>query len=385
LSRFGFATVTCLVTGALAVGPSGPVVPSTPRASPALAVGTRAVRAELEGEGSELSRRWAPLFVQHTSRAHPERDRPLRIDFDGNWDATDDWDHLGKAALAQPAVVYGSAVLTASHAFLTYTLFYPRDWATPWCVPYVCHDNDLEVLELVVDRARAFEPSGLVFVETKTHRRYLATRGDEVALDATGRPLFEVESEGHGLSSVRVDALPEGEVRVYVPPDGQLRAIPSAPAERYALFSLHETLWAHRHSRSDGGKLWAAGESGFLFYSGDRTGRLGEALGASMASSVFPGGVRPPWGLNAGGERGDWFLDPAWSERARHGAWFPESRPFETAYLLNPYLEDLAHECSAGACQPAPPAPVNLALSPVALAFFLGLGVLSRRGRRSSS
>jgi hypothetical protein len=131
--------------------------------------------------------------VQHTSAEYPERDRPLRVDFDGDWDATNNWRHLTAAMRQQTPSVYYSAILTETHAYLTFSLFYPRDWSWPVCIDYVCHDNDLEVALLVVSRAPEPAQSALVFVETKAHNSYEAVGGLAVTLDARGRPLIAPE------------------------------------------------------------------------------------------------------------------------------------------------------------------------------------------------
>jgi hypothetical protein len=131
---------------------------------------------------------------------------------------------------------------------------------------------------------------------------------------------------------------------VYVP-----GKTPSPPPVRatgqrvsYQLLSLHESLWAMRSTQH--GRLWEPGESGPMSYEGMRFGRLGNVMGASMASSKYLGGVRPPWALRgAFGKRGDWFLDPAANKEAGTPA----------KYAYNPYLDDLTAECTGARCKPA--------------------------------
>src|SRR4051812_36518771 len=139
-------------------------------------------------QAAALLERWSPNFAQEVSRVHTERDRPLRVDFDGDWDATNNWSDLTPAAAQTRPVVYGAAVLTSTHAYLTYTLFYPRDWLQPVCVSYLCHDNDLEVALVVVRRAPEPERDALAYVETKAHFDYVALSASELSADAAGRP-----------------------------------------------------------------------------------------------------------------------------------------------------------------------------------------------------
>jgi hypothetical protein len=338
-------------------------------------------RDATEREANALLGRFAPTFLQRTSTQYPERDRPLRVDFDGDWDARNNWAHLGpRMAKARPAV-YGSAILTATHGYLTYTLFYPRDWATPFCLPYVCHDNDLEVALVVITRPSGADPDGrLSLVETKAHNEYRAIGARAVARSATGGPMIEVESGGHGMRPMtHADAVTGPGLVTFVPAAG------ARGGETYELLSLHATLWARRSAAAESGALWAEGESGFLSYYGERYGRRGALLGASMEGREYPGGVRPPWGLRAGvGERGDWFLDPAFVTRTLHGRWF-DGAPPSLVYELNPYLEDLDRECAGAACAQGRPA--TRGASPVGWgsAFLFLLGFVAQRWPRADA
>jgi hypothetical protein len=384
VSHRRLATGFCLVLAGLACGPSAifaaPSVAfanvSSGSASPALD------SAEAAAVGERLVARWAPVFAQQQSAEHPERDRPLRVDFDGDWNATNDWQHLDGGVRHAEAVAYDSVILTATHAFITYTLFYPRDWVEVVCVPYACHDNDLEVALVVVERGLAEADGALVLVETKTHHDYLATRGAEVALDAHGHPLIAVESGGHGMHVVQHGRALEAGSHVFVPPEANAGARSASEAgESYRLLSLHETLWERRAPTGSKG-LWTREQQEWLWYTGARQGRRGRALGALMVGEVYPGGVRPPWALQAAGQRGDWFLDPAFAVRERHGAWFAAAVPPGQSYVLNRYLDDLTQECTGPRCSAAPAAPLKLGASPVALALFLGLSYVSSRRSR---
>jgi len=364
----------------------GEITPRLAKAATPLA-GARPAPASLRTDprveaqqAAALLQRWSPSFAREVSTDHPERDRPLAIDFDGDWDATNNWSHLTPALEQAPAVVYGSAILTSTHAYLTYTLFYPRDWFSPVCFSYVCHDNDLEVVLLVVRRAPDLDRGELVFVETKAHFTYVALPGSELATDATGRPWLEVESEGHGMYPVRAgQPLRSTAQRLVWQPEAGAGS--GASTQRYELASLHDTLWARRGAAQ--GTLWSSGETGFLAYAGARQGRRGRWLGASMASREYQGGVRPPWGLKAGGgARGDWFLDPAYVSGLEHAPWFAASAP-SLDYVFNPFLDDLVHECVDLACPATPPPPAR-SETRVALAggLLLATGLASLRARR---
>lgn len=353
--------------------------PQTPSVHQAVPEAT-ANEAPIAERAAALMNRWAPVFVQQTSPDHPERDRPLRLDFDGDWDATNNWVHLDEESARATPTVYGSAILSETHAYLSYVLFYPRDWVDWLCIPYVCHDNDLETALVVVERESAARPERLAFVETKTHYRYLALPGSQVARGARGQPIFTVESQGHGLHALGRGETVHGArvVLVHGAPSPNVEGS-GATSEQYELLSLVDTLWVRRATDAVDGKLWSEGETGFLYYTGARMGRRGRPLGASMASQEYPGGVRPPWALRAGSERGDWFLDPAYDAQSRHGAWLPASS--SQNYVFNRYLDDLSRECRGAACASAPPAPSILARWSWVLAL-LPLGFLSLRAPR---
>jgi hypothetical protein len=292
---------------------------------------------------------WAPTFVQAVAADHAAHDRPTRIDFDGDWDSTNNWDHLPARGAPPPAAAYGAAVLTAHHAYLTYTLYYPRDWASPVCVPYICHDNDLESALLVIALDRAPGTDGaLVLAETKRHHGYDAVAGGEVARDADGRPLFAVESGGHGAHPCRTedDAACEpspGRTRYRLAGAGGR----AGAAEPYELLSLRDALWARRSIAGHAASLWAESP---LWYRGERHGRLGAPLGIAMAGRRFRGTVRPPWGLRApAGERGDWFLDPAAVVAARYPAVVAPDGDAQR-YTFHPFLDDLRRECGGDRC-----------------------------------
>jgi hypothetical protein len=350
----------------------------------AVAAGTDArslPRGPDAARAATLLERWSPNFAQEISGEHVERDRPLRIDFDGDWDATNNWSDLSQAVEQASPVVYGAAVLTRTHAYLTYTLFYPRDWLEPLCVSYLCHDNDLEVALVVVRRAPEPEQDALAYVETKAHFDYVALRASELAADAAGRPWIRIESQGHGMYALRSGAAAEATALRFV-----AHSSPEAAregVEPYELESLQSTLWARRDPRASHGTLWISGETGFLAYAGSRMGRRGSPLGVSMSGKEYAGGVRPPWGLAArAGERGDWFLDPAYVAAQQHADWLAQDSP-SLDYTFNPYLDDLTRECVSTGCPPTPPPPSRTGAGMgVAGGLALASGLASLRARR---
>lgn len=296
-----------------------------------------------------LAVRYAPALRHETrtSGANRTQDVPVPFDFDGDWDMRNNWAHQPSHAPSARPTVYFSAITTAARAYLTYFLFYPRDWSSI-CLPLVCHENDLEQFTLVVENDGS-EFGRPLLADVKFHRGTKAypvagagakprdeTRA-RLSLDERGRPLLRVEWGGHGILSCDTDG------------DGRLDAACSAPGiveyppERYEFRSLQETLWPHR-SAAHG--LW---EPDRLRYAGLRLGRLGAPLGISFAGSGLGGGARAPWGVRPAGRlhAGDRFFDPALAINER---WRLATGPDTTRYLEHPWLDALTLECAGKAC-----------------------------------
>jgi hypothetical protein len=201
-------------------------------AAPLLVPPLRATDGPLVVDGDlELARRYAP-FVYHA--IDPERGRqdlPTRVDFDGDLRGDDNWENLPHYEL--PPTLYYAALTTATHHFLTYHVFHPRDWAPVDLGLHMTHENDGENLQVVVERA-----SGqVVLLFTQAHYRggvYAPAgsswaagrepiRGPLLLVDEAGRPdargehaAIFVEDEGHGIFGA-LDADSE----VVVQPDGR--------------------------------------------------------------------------------------------------------------------------------------------------------------------
>jgi hypothetical protein len=95
-----------------------------------------------------LAEHWAPVLAQETWFT-PKADFPARFDFDGNWRGNDNWNDLGEGS--SQAYVHFAAMETATHWFLIYNVFHPRDYSDK-CVIGTCHENDNEGLILTIRR-----------------------------------------------------------------------------------------------------------------------------------------------------------------------------------------------------------------------------------------
>lgn len=283
-------------------------------------------------EPDEVAFHWAPVIYHG---AASEQDFLTRVDYDGDWKGNNNWDNFPNGDLA--AYVYYSVVETETHFFLFYSLYHPRDYE-PWCFPSLCHENDMESIQLVV--LKDGSPFGrLQALETLAHSQiylysadppvrsgFLSVRGP--ILWENGRPVVYVETYGHGIYGHSIE-LKRGTI-VYRP--GKVAQVPRGTNDEatYALISIYDTLWQHR-AEIGSGKLFDQPfeyQGAFLGAAFD-----GDNWGEDKANS--------PWGypqaLGTELVRGDWFLDPA--KALAYHARFPS--PYSRAYLFNPYLGDL--------------------------------------------
>jgi hypothetical protein len=71
-------------------------------------------------------------------------------DFDGDGDASNNWDNASSARASFAAHAYFTVVETSSHWFVTYLFFHPRDWSSRFLETE--HENDAEGLLLAIAR-----------------------------------------------------------------------------------------------------------------------------------------------------------------------------------------------------------------------------------------
>jgi len=331
----------------------------------------------------ELARRYAP-FVYHAIDAERGRqDLPTRVDFDGDLRGDNNWEHLPGWEL--PPTLYYAVLTTATHHFIAYHVFHPRDWAPIDLGLHMTHENDGENLQVVVERATGEvvllftqahyeggvyapaardgetlppgarwgagrdpirgplllvddggrpDPRGrhaAVFVEDEGHGIFGFTDGDaEVALRADGTADFEdcglVFRPARDGEAVREPELPRGDASVARPAD----AVP------YQLESTTAKLWP---GLRDGSLL---GEDGLFdgalryrgrlvdigvprYYEGDRfSGPFGADRGIAPFAVDFRFGE---------GEVGALFFDPA----ARYAECLTVPQPWSLEYEAYPF------------------------------------------------
>ena len=156
-----------------------------------------------------LARQFAPWLLHETHRELGRQDIPSAMDLDGDGDARDDWEDLPRFELVP--TVYYTVARSATHVFLTYHLYHPRDWAELQLGLQDTHEGDGESLQVVVSLA-TMEP---VLLTTQAHYDAWSyapvlgsiTIGEETLRGdfdlSTGHVNVYVESGGHGIYGAR--------------------------------------------------------------------------------------------------------------------------------------------------------------------------------------
>ncbi|RKG89778.1 hypothetical protein D7V97_42380 [Corallococcus sp. CA053C] len=309
----------------------------------------QARQALLNGVGSTaaraaLTKRWAPIHYQDVdvTGSHSLSGRSdflTRVDFDGDWSGTNNWDNTGSRALTAHA--YQSVVETSSHWYLLYTFFHPRDWSDS--IFDTEHENDGEGVLLVVKRDGS-EYGALVGAVTVAHKDFFSYvpagsplgSGSE-SLDGTlslasfeGQlhPVTAQEAKGHGLKAwPYFDIVGDG-VKYY--PSLSLAEQPSSATDADVRYMLLDN-----YSPTEG--LWPRRDLTTLFVSdgtfrGDTGGGCGLAAGNCGTNSA-----NAPWGWDDQNDgpilRGEIAKDPA--KLAAY--YFSPSTQFSTTYTFNPF------------------------------------------------
>jgi hypothetical protein len=299
-----------------------------------------ALSAAVSGDRALIAHRYAPVHHQAVDRSgknglEGRADYVTRVDFDGDWDARNDWENAARFPL--PGAAYHSVVETSSHWFVVYMFFHPRDWGDS--VFDTEHENDAEGLLVVVTRdgSRFGRLEAAVTVAHSDFYSFVPRQSGcsahEETLDgvleldarAGDRPVTIQEARGHGLKAKRRDEPFDG--IVYYP---SLAAVsPPARGDRTAGYVLVDSFEA--------GGLWERRDDPKLFaergaFAGDRGGTCGER-GILCTRNA----ANAPWGWDDGNDgdvgRGDIATDPS-KLVARY---FRFSATPSRIYTFNPY------------------------------------------------
>lgn len=212
---------------------------------------------------ADLAMRWAPIHYQDTDSSDYDADYLSKVDFDGEWDTRNNWEHQDDSLARLTGAVYYSVVETSTHWFIVYAFYHPRDWTEFDPFGIDTHENDMEGVLLVVRRDSGY--GVLEAMVTVAHTDFYSytpsgspyTNGREtvdgpVLLRAYGgvnRPTTFQEAKGHGVYAWNGGGFPGGDGVVYYP--SSAGEVPSGGNDRsvaYRLVPIFETggMWARR-------------------------------------------------------------------------------------------------------------------------------------------
>ncbi|WP_222423727.1 hypothetical protein [Lysobacter antibioticus] len=303
-----------------------------------------ALSAQSAADRAVLAQRWAPVHYQDVDQtgAHAlggAADYIARYDFDGDLDARNNWDHAGQAAYPLAAHAYYSVVETATHWYITYLFFHPRDWTDSFFDTE--HENDAEGVMFAI--ARDGSTYGrLKAAVTVAHTDFFSYvpagsdwTGNAENVDGTlsflahqglPHPVTAQEAKGHGLK-----AWPAYDIRgdgVIYYPSSSVAEVPSGPDDRHVQYKLIDIfepggLWEQRNN------TWLF--SGYGNFAGDKSGGCGSGAIGCTANAA-----NAPWGWDDKDDvpaRGALASDPA----ALAANYFRIPEASSPVYTYNPY------------------------------------------------
>ena len=355
-----------------------PAEGSTSEAAAAILESDEEAPDSIEARYREVAALFAPLLYQALGE-HPRYDYITNFDFDQDWRGDNNWKNASDRRFPMNAWVYYNVRETATHYFLHYAAFHPRDYKGGktqgrWLSRAIrtgvervrsvdptgraheavlAHENDLEGCLIVVEKQGNDPRNGRVtFVETLAHNEFLqyvpesAPREGYETVRMSGRRVkLYIEPRGHGIEAFRGD-----EEQLRSAHKGFRLYVFTGYAEGqgddnrndtvgYDLAPIASTLWP----RALAGLNPTYGETedyGLILLdvvNGDRVeerairlGRLGSAFRGTVGGQNL---ARPPWGWFDGKNRlaplGQWYFDPARTIRTHFGL----GEEFSTAYL----------------------------------------------------
>jgi hypothetical protein len=92
---------------------------------------------------SNLAYRWAPIHYQYANKTNVRRDMLCSVNFDGDWDTSNNRKHLYDYSSSLIPVVYYATAETGTHYYIMYCFYHADD---------MTHENDLEGCLLVIEK-----------------------------------------------------------------------------------------------------------------------------------------------------------------------------------------------------------------------------------------
>ncbi|MEW6126363.1 MAG: hypothetical protein AB1757_04805 [Acidobacteriota bacterium] len=322
---------------------------------------------------------YAPDFYQ--AYAEKRFDYLTNFDFDGDWRGDNNWANAGKAEFAMKAFIYFAVSETATHYFIHYAVFHPRDYkggerrgmilsemireGAKIGTQYdptgkldeavLAHENDMEGCLVVVEKnLNKPKKSRVAYVETLAHNKFLKYAPDTKNLKGVQtiqfegkRPRLFIEAKGHGMAAYtgKEKEVVEKKYLLYsFTGESENPEEKNSPAVGYDLLPLYSTLWSRAQNTPNETFGEAQEYQGVkLVKSLNETKADEKSVELNKLGSAFSGKVgaenmaRPPWGWFDSSERerplGEWFFNPAETIK-RH---FKQDEKFALTYTHNPF------------------------------------------------
>lgn len=247
----------------------------------------------------DLVKHYSPRVYQDVRTNGPRGDYFTKFDFDGDWKGNNNWENLVKKnsnndyTYALPAYVYYSVQETATHYYISYNFFHPRDDADI-AGPADKHENDLEGIMVAVKK-NGYGYGTFHIMETVSHKDFYQFANDNsltngyddidhgVRLDGNSHPTIKITSNGvgnghgHGIKGYQWYGAPgDGGIYYYFNDeesdvDGVLGVAQLPPNDfdsnddknydnrvGYALISLDE-IWSRRNDIGEGNTFTSFG------------------------------------------------------------------------------------------------------------------------------
>jgi hypothetical protein len=285
-----------------------------------------------------LALRWAPVHLQDTDvtgtySLNGKSDYITAVNFDNDWNATNNWNNAATVALK--AHVYFSVVETSTHWFVAYAFFHPRDWTdVPLLYTLDQHENDLEGCLAVIKKDGTTYGSfqGMI---TNSHSDFYSftpagspLQSNTETIDGSvsfenfngnPHPMTAQEAKGHGLKAYPAYNI-KGDGIKYYPSASYTAEVPENADDRSVAYKLVDIF------ESSG--LWDQRFNTDLFKTADG--------GGDFKSTVGNGGANAPWAWDDGNDvptRGELVTDPA----KVVNSYFKNLGNFSLTYTRNPY------------------------------------------------
>lgn len=226
-------------------------------------------QAASDDQNLEIAYHWAPIHYQDTDNSHADADYLTGVDYDGDWNAQNNWEHQDDHPNQLKGEVYYSVVETKTHWFIVYSFYHPRDWEDGFHffgrTTQQEHENDMEgVMEIVrKDDSKYGKFEGMVTIAHSDFYSFTPAgsplkKGKEDIdgkaymqyFDQSEHPTTFQEAKGHGLKAWNHKDFPGGDGVIYYP-DKASGQVPKNGNDRFVKYKLVNTfapngLWDHR-------------------------------------------------------------------------------------------------------------------------------------------